>query len=165
MVISNAQAFNPPDTLYYTEAARIEHYGLEQIAKASAQVIEFETDWNLDVVDDSDLGRAGSAGVDAMDIDDTNAGKAEGEATGPNGRSQSVTSSVQGPAVVPSTERARRSRKKVPMVTESWEPGGHLPGFSDGIGAFPWGSEMAIIMMQLKSRGPSSMSPVEKIAD
>ncbi len=161
MVISNAQAFNPPDTLYHTEAARIEHYGLEQIAKASAQVIEFETDWTIDVVDDSELGPSGSAGLDAMDIDEPNAG----EATAPNGRSQSVTSSVQGPAIAPSTERSRRSRKKVPMVTESWEPGGHLPGFSDGLGAFPSGSEMANMMMQLKFRGLSLARPAGKFAD
>ena len=120
-------------------------------------MIEFETDWSIDVVADAEAGQSGSAGVDAMDVDEANPGKGEGETTGPNGRkrSQSVTSSVQGPAVAPSTERARRSRKKVPMVTESWEPGGHLPGFSDGIGAFPSGSEMANIMMQLKFRGLS----------
>ena len=55
LVTTNAKTFNPPGTIYHTEAERIESYALEHITKAAATVIEYETDWNIDVEHDDPL--------------------------------------------------------------------------------------------------------------
>ena len=45
---------NPPGSIYYNEAERIESWALEHITKAAGTVIEYETDWNIDVQRDYD---------------------------------------------------------------------------------------------------------------
>ncbi|CDO72033.1 hypothetical protein BN946_scf184943.g68 [Trametes cinnabarina] len=54
LVTTNAKTFNPPGTIYYTEAERIEQYALDHIAKAAATVIEYETDWNIEIEQDEE---------------------------------------------------------------------------------------------------------------
>ena len=53
--------------MYHTEAERIEAWALDHIQKASATVIQYETDWNIDVekVDDA-------APLNVEDDDDLN---------------------------------------------------------------------------------------------
>jgi len=74
LVISNAKTFNPPGTIYYSEAERIEAWVSDHLTKAASCVIEYETDWNIDVDRDEDVnvdavedaaGGRGSAGPDA----------------------------------------------------------------------------------------------------
>ncbi|TFY81551.1 hypothetical protein EWM64_g2463 [Hericium alpestre] len=55
LVIANAKTFNPPGTIYHSEASRIETWGAEHIAKAAGQVIEYETDWNIEIERDEDI--------------------------------------------------------------------------------------------------------------
>ena len=54
LVTTNAKTFNPPGTIYYTEAERIETFAIDHINKAAASVIEYEGDWNIDVERDDD---------------------------------------------------------------------------------------------------------------
>ena len=54
LVTMNAKMFNPPGSIYYTEAERIEAWALDHIQKASATVIQYETDWNIDVEKDDE---------------------------------------------------------------------------------------------------------------
>ena len=147
LVTSNARAFNPPSSLYHTEALRIETWGLDQIAKASAQVIQYEADWTIDVVADVDPTPtiADNAIVEATPED----------ATPRQGRSPSVLSSAPGSGTnVDKKKSSKTSQKKNSMtVSTSFEPGGRLPGSLDGLGAFPAGSELAEVMLWLKLKG------------
>ena len=148
---TNAKIFNPPGTIYYTEAERIEAWGLEHIARASSTVIQYETDWNIEIEkddegptvnidDDEDDGVAATP----MDIDDQNMR-----------RSASVASQPQpGPSRRgPRGPYRRQPNANLTTFSESLDADGHLPGWKDGIGAFPPGSGLAKTMIALKLKG------------
>lgn len=142
LVTSNAKIFNPPGTIYHTEAERIEQYAVDHINKAAATVIEYEGDWSIDVEQDEDAEpRTATEGDDAqgtqMDIDGSN-----------RARSPSV-SSVQTPVA----RRGPKGKKQPGTVSESLEPDGHLPGYRDGVGVFSAGSYWADLMLSLKLKG------------
>ncbi|KAI0750376.1 hypothetical protein C8Q74DRAFT_364477 [Fomes fomentarius] len=142
LVTTNAKTFNPPGTIYYTEAERIENYALDHIAKAAALVIEYETDWNIDVEKDDDPvavddeGTRGEKGTTPMDVDESRAGS---------------------PSLISAQLGGKRGKgKKAPgTLSESLEPDGGLPGAKDGLGAFPPGSDWAELMLALKIKGAS----------
>ena len=135
-MISNAKTFNPPGTIYRTEAERIEAWASDHISKASSCVIEYETEWNIDVDRDEDVN------VDA----DEDAGGPDTPAR----RSPSVLSA----SVPPINRRGRNAAsKKEGPLSESLESDGHLPGFKDGVGVFPAGSDWAEVMLALKLKG------------
>ena len=140
---SNAKLFNPPGTIYHSEAERIEQYAVDHINKAAATVIEHEGDWSLDVEqDDETESRTNVDGDDGqgsqMEIDGSN-----------RGRSPSV-SSVQ----TPITRRVGKSKKQPGTISESLDSDGHLPGHKDGVGVFPAGTDWAELMLSLKLKGP-----------
>ena len=136
--------------MYHSEATRIETWGLEHISRASAHVIEYETDWTIDVVADTEP--VASTSGQPGEVNDALTTTKIVDESGQRARSPSVISSVPG-ASAP-VERTRRSRsKKVTAVTESWEEDGHLPGHKDGLGEFPPRSELSELMLELKLRG------------
>jgi bromodomain-containing protein 7/9 len=160
-VISNAKTFNPPGTIYHTEAERIDGWASDHISKAASCVIEYETEWNIDVDRDGEdvnvninvdadedaaapgLGRTGSLGPD-----DTHARR----------RSPSVLSASA--SVLPVNRRGggrnAAAAKKEGIVSETIESDGHLPGFKDGVGVFPPESDWAEVMLALKLKGTVS---------
>ena len=145
LVISNAKSFNPPGTIYHAEAERIEAFGAEHIAKAAAHVIEYETDWNIEIERDEEVN------MEADDGDGAGAGAGGSIESGtPARRSPSVSS-----AAVPPVKRSRGAAKKggPGMLSETLEPDGHLPGFKDGLAAFPPLSDWAELMVVLKLKG------------
>ncbi|KAG6872624.1 hypothetical protein C0995_008283 [Termitomyces sp. Mi166 len=161
LVASNAKAFNPPGSIYYAEAERIEAWGLDHIAKAAATVIQYETDWNIEiekddeatpvVIDDDDDYNVGTP----MEIDDVALAR----------RSPSVSSQVQ-----PLTSRrgARGPYKKTAQtpsnkVAESVDAEGRLPGSKDGLGVFPPGSDWAHTMLALKLKGKRYKTKKERL--
>lgn len=156
LVISNAKAFNPPLTLYHSEATRLEAFGLEHISRASAHVIEYETDWTIDVVADGEPVASTSELPADVAGNSISAVKLEDDAA-QRARSPSVISSV--PGANAHAEKTRRSRsKKITAVTESWEKDGHLPGHKDGLGTFPPRSDLSELMFELKLRGSGFFS-------
>lgn len=62
-------------------------------------------------------------------------------------RSPSVASQT------PAQRRGAKPKKEPGMLSESLEPDGHLPGYKDGVGQFPAGSEWADLMLSLKLKG------------
>ncbi|EJC99522.1 uncharacterized protein FOMMEDRAFT_128149 [Fomitiporia mediterranea MF3/22] len=160
LVTSNAKTFNPPPSLYHSEASKIEAWSLDQITRASAQVIEYETDWTIDVVADEGPKPADAEPTDNGPIDSVaNLGETPAKT-----RSPSVMSSAAGTSNMPAERTKKGLRgKKVPVVTESWEEGGHLPGFKDGLGVFPSGSEFAALMLELKLRGKRFRTKKERL--
>jgi bromodomain-containing protein 7 len=144
-VISNAKTFNPPGTIYRTEAERIEAWASDHISKSSSCVIEYETEWNIDVDRDEDVN---------VDADEDAGGPGRTGSVGPDTparRSPSVLSA----SVPPVNRRGGRNAasKKDGPLSESLESDGHLPGFKDGVGVFPAGSDWAQVMLALKLKG------------
>jgi bromodomain-containing protein 7/9 len=146
LVISNAKTFNPPGTIYHSEAERIDVWASEQIARASAQVIEYETNWNIDV--EHDELPAGAGGED--DDDDQTQ------------RDDAGTPARRSPSAAPGGSTGGRRRTKgestKPGLADSLEPDGHLPGWKDGLSAFPPGSDLAGTMVALKLKGKLSLT-------
>lgn len=152
LVTNNAKTFNPPGSIYYAEADRIEAWGLDHISKAAFTVIQYETDWTIDIErDDDEL----PVNID-QDEDDSRGTPMDIDSLIHDERSVSVTPSQ--PAQV-STRRGprglyRRERNtSTNALSETLEPDGGLPGSKDGIGAFPSGSHWAKIMIALKLKG------------
>ena len=160
LVISNAKTFNPPGTIYHTEAERIEAWASDHISKAASCVIEYETEWNIDVDRDEDVN---------VDADED----AAGAAAGGNGRTGSVgpdtparrSPSVLSASVPPINRRGGKNvaTKKDGAVSETVESDGHLPGFKDGVGVFPPGSDWAEVMLALKLKGAVTYSSSDRV--
>ncbi|KAF8265875.1 hypothetical protein EI94DRAFT_1587444 [Lactarius quietus] len=151
LVISNAKTFNPPGTIYHNEAERIESWASDHISKAASYVIEYETDWNIEVDRDEDVN------VDADEDGATGGGVPAGPDT-PGRRSPSV-----GSASVPPPNRRGKNASKKEGLSEALELDGHLPGFKDGVGVFPPGSDWAEVMLALKLKGKRYRSKKERL--
>jgi bromodomain-containing protein 7/9 len=146
LVVTNAKIFNPPGTIYHTEADRLEIWGLDHIAKASAHVIEYETDWNIDVEQDED------AALIIDEDDDLVTASTPREIEG------SQVAPSPAPSSVPQQYIKRGPRgpykKGTSMgISEGIDAEGRLPGSKDGVGAFPPGSDWAEMMVALKIKG------------
>ncbi|KAI3618617.1 bromodomain containing 7 [Moniliophthora roreri] len=159
LVTNNAKLFNPPGTIYYTEAQRIETWGLDHIAKASATVIQYETDWNIDVEKDDDPNNVSiEEDIDPMDID-TPAPPDLSSAV-PSGSSS--RRSTRGPYRKAATPAASTSNAATSLL-ESIDAEGRLPGSKDGLGAFPAGSDLAKTMLALKLKGKRYKTKKERL--
>ncbi|KAG6824668.1 hypothetical protein H0H92_006173 [Tricholoma furcatifolium] len=162
LVTSNAKAFNPPGTIYYTEAERIESWALDHISKAAATVIQYETDWNIEIEKDDE-----AMPVNIDDDEDYDVGTPmEVDDMTPARRSPSVSSQVQTGA----TRRGVRGpyKKSAPQapsnkVSETVDAEGRLPGSRDGLGAFPPGSDWAKTMLALKLKGKRYKTKKERL--
>ncbi|PPQ97448.1 hypothetical protein CVT26_002796 [Gymnopilus dilepis] len=168
LVTNNAKMFNPPGSIYHTEAQRLETWGLEHIAKASSTVIQYETDWNIDVEKDDD---ATPVNIDGDDDDTTTAPTPmDVDSTSLRERSASVVSQPP-PVAGPSSRRGPRGpyRRQTQTTTapgglsEALEPDGGLPGSKDGLGAFPPGSDWAKTMLALKLKGKRYKTKKERL--
>ncbi|GBE85979.1 hypothetical protein SCP_0805030 [Sparassis crispa] len=165
LVTMNAKTFNPRGSIYYTEADRIEAYALDHITKAAASVIEYETDWNIEIERDDeslaggdDEDGAGEKGT-PMDVDEST-----------RARSPSA-GSTQAQTQIPIHSHGRRtgrggpaSAKKPPgALSETVEADGGLPGAKDGLGVFPPGSDWAALMLALKLKGKRYRTKKERL--
>lgn len=156
LVVTNAKTFNPPGTIYHTEADRLEIWGLDHIAKASAHVIEYETDWNIDVEQDEDAALI-------IDEDDDHV-----TASTPREIEGSQVAPSPAPSSVPQQYIKRGPRgpykKGTSMViSEGIDAEGRLPGSKDGVGAFPPGSDWAEMMVALKIKGKRYRTKKERL--
>jgi bromodomain-containing protein 7/9 len=152
LVTTNAKTFNPPGTIYYTEADRIETWALEHIAKASSTVIQYETDWNIDIEKDDDTA------VNIDDYDDDNPSTSiPPDDVAVNGRFPSVASQTQQTSGRRSTRGPYKKAASSTKVSESIDGDGRLPGSKDGLGAFPPCSDWAKTMLALKLKGESHL--------
>ncbi len=149
LVTNNAKLFNPPGSIYHTEADRLETWALDHISRAAAIVIQYETDWNIEIEKDDD---GAPVNVDEDD-DDARATPMDVDPAGTAARERSISSQ---PQPGPSRRGPRGPYKKHAPSTglsETLEPEGGLPGSKDGLGAFPPGSDWARTMVALKRKG------------
>lgn len=150
---TNAKTFNLPGSIYYNEADRLEAWGLDHIARASAHVIEYETDWNIDIEQDED----GSTSQQPVNIDD--------EVSTPRDLDESMAAGSPAPSMTPAPGQApthgqgkrgpRGPYKKHAQtaLSEGLDAEGRMPGVKDGVGTFPAGSDWAELMIALKIKG------------
>ncbi|KAG2357987.1 hypothetical protein BDR07DRAFT_1418899 [Suillus spraguei] len=158
LVVTNAKIFNPPGTIYYTEADRLEVWGLDHIAKASAHVIEYETDWNIDVEQDEDA----TLNIDEDEDHD------HATASTPRDIEGSQVAASPAPSSVPQQYMKRGPRgpykKGASMgISEGIDAEGRLPGSKDGVGAFPPGSDWAEMMIALKIKAKRYRTKKERL--
>lgn len=146
LVTSNAKTFNPPGNVYYVEADRLETWGLEQISRASSTVIQYETDWNIEIEKDENAEDDAEDYSMAVDVEPE--------------RSRSPSVSMHGGSHLAMLRRGpraplNRAAKDNPSNTfsESIDAEGRLPGSKDGLGAFPPDSDWARTMLYLKLKG------------
>ncbi|KAH9933690.1 hypothetical protein B0H21DRAFT_759894 [Amylocystis lapponica] len=161
LVTANAKTFNPPGTIYYTEADKIEAWALEHIARAASTVIEYETDWNIEIERDDDA----AAEDDEDGVQEKGAAMDVDEGASARGRSPSVLS-MQTPTQAGGGRRTARggTGKKPPgALSETLEPDGGMPGAKDGLGAFPPGSDWAQLMLALKLKGKRYRTKKERM--
>ncbi|KZT05807.1 uncharacterized protein LAESUDRAFT_813318 [Laetiporus sulphureus 93-53] len=149
LVTTNAKTFNPPGTIYHTEAEKIEAFALEHIAKASASVIKYETDWTIEIEGDHDAQDKGTP----MDVDDGTS-----TASAPTSVTASTSAHPRRRAAA-----AAGTRKLPGALSETLEDDGGLPGAKDGLGAFPPGSDWAELMLALKLRGKRHRTKKERL--
>ncbi|KAF9244452.1 hypothetical protein BU15DRAFT_41904 [Melanogaster broomeanus] len=155
LVTTNAKIFNPPGTIYHAEADRLETWGIEHIKRASAHVIEYETDWNIDVEEGDD----DPTTQQQPDVDGSIAtGSPAPSLTPAPGQIQR-----QGPGPVRRGPRGPYKRHAPVALTESLDAEGRLPGSKDGVGAFPPGSEWAELMIALKIKGKRYRTKKERL--
>ena len=55
LMISNAKTFNPLGMIYHTKVDRIKVWASDHIFKVASRIIEYETEWNVDVNQDEDV--------------------------------------------------------------------------------------------------------------
>ncbi|KAG6829934.1 hypothetical protein H0H87_009728 [Tephrocybe sp. NHM501043] len=161
LVTGNAKVFNPPGTIYYTEAERIEAWGLDHISKAASTVIQYETDWNIEIEKDDE---AMPVNIDEdedynigtpMDVDEGLSARRS-----PSVASQAPTLTGRRGARGPYKKTAQAPSNK---LTESVDAEGRLPGSRDGLGAFPPGSGWANTMLALKLKGKRYKTKKERL--
>ncbi|KDR66932.1 hypothetical protein GALMADRAFT_1137065 [Galerina marginata CBS 339.88] len=165
LVTGNAKLFNPLGSIYHTEADRLEVWGLDHISKAASTVIQYETDWNIEIEKDDD---GVPLNIDE-DEDDGNSAPTpmDVDTATPRDRSVSVASQVQ---QGPSSRRGPRGPYKKQGQTapsgglsETLEADGGLPGAKDGLGSFPPGSDWAKTMVALKLKGKRYKTKKERL--
>ncbi|KAK0203787.1 hypothetical protein DFS33DRAFT_1334169 [Desarmillaria ectypa] len=157
LVTGNAKSFNPPGSIYHTEAERIEAAGLDLIARSAGTVIQYETEWTVDVVGDDELEGVSDGAFDsnqAMDVDgaipEPAAAITVTEEDFGRRRSTRAPYKKTAPAALKTT------------VSESIEDG-RLPGSKDGLGDFPPGSDWARVMLELKVKGKRYRTKKERL--
>lgn len=152
-MVGNAKLFNPPGNLYHTEADRLESFGLNIIGKAAGTVIQYETDWNVDV-----------EGDESIELDEP--------LYDPEPSTPLLPTDSRGSFEPSEMEFGLRRRTRAPAtkadpkaltVTESLEPDGRLPGSKDGLGMFPSNSDWANTMLALKLRGKRYKTKKERL--
>ncbi|KAJ6510823.1 hypothetical protein C8R45DRAFT_858814 [Mycena sanguinolenta] len=143
LVTGNAKIFNPPESIYHIEAEKLEVWGLDQISKAASTVIQYETDWNIEIEkDDFD-----DETEDYAMAVDTTADMEE------RSRSPSVSLQVGGHPALRRGARGQYNKSAKENPSDKTDAEGRLPGPKDGLGAFPAGSDWARTMLALKLKG------------
>lgn len=153
LVTSNAKIFNPPGTIYHTEAEKIEAWALEHIEKASSTVLQYETNWDLDPEKED----SGDVNIEDEIGPSTDMGT-PGPSELPSDLQSSYRRSTRGPYKKSTTTSTPQKG-----ISESIDSEGRLPGSKDGIGAFPPGSELAKTMLDLKLKGTTAVRLVSHV--
>ncbi|KAJ3540429.1 hypothetical protein NMY22_g4295 [Coprinellus aureogranulatus] len=152
LVTTNAKIFNPPGSIYYTEADKIETYAMDHIARAAGTVLQHETDWTIDIENEDDTPTVNmeEEEEEPMDVDDQSRARSVSVPTQPTRRGP------RGPY--------KKHNQTIPTeVSESIDAEGRLPGSKDGIGAFPAGSDWAKMMLSLKLKGKKYKTKKERL--
>ncbi|KDQ12614.1 hypothetical protein BOTBODRAFT_146615 [Botryobasidium botryosum FD-172 SS1] len=169
LVTGNARTFNPPGSIYHSEAARLETWGQEAISKAAALLFDYEEedDVKVDVEADEEPDDHGvHEGSVKEEYEEIGLGNYDDGETGE--RSVSYPPSTGTPSAAATAAAAQKKRRgpyrsaTSTIDEEEMAPGGPLPGASMGVGAFPVGSDWANVTLGLATRGKVYRTKREK---
>jgi len=127
---------------------------LNIIDKARTTVLQYETDWNIDVEGDDEN----------VELEDTYE-QAEPSTPIPttDSRASYEPTEVEFGLRRRTRAPAQKAESKPPAVSESVDAEGRLPGSKDGLGAFPAGSDWANMVLALKLRGKRYKTKKERL--
>jgi bromodomain-containing protein 7/9 len=151
LVTTNAKIFNPPGSIYYTEADKIESFSMDHIARAAGTVLQHETDWTIDIEREDDTPTATMEEEEEEQVDADDQSRARSASLPLQFQPASARRGPRGPY-------KKHNQAHPTQVSESIDAEGRLPGSKDGIGAFPAGSDWAKMMLSLKLKGASARS-------
>ncbi|KAF9530721.1 hypothetical protein CPB83DRAFT_762505 [Crepidotus variabilis] len=163
LVTMNAKIFNPPGSIYHTEADRIENWGVDHINRAASTVIQNETDWSIDVENEDEEQPVN------VDRDDDENGDTTMDVDSSSLRERSLSIAPSQQLQQGLTRRTTRGPAKKPpgapsnALSEGLESDGGLPGSKDGLGAFPAESDWAKTMLALKLKGKRYKTKKERM--
>ncbi|KAF9002197.1 hypothetical protein BDQ17DRAFT_1426149 [Cyathus striatus] len=135
LVITNAKIFNPAGSIYYTEAERIEAWGMDHIAKAAPTVIQSDA-----------VCYGGGCALPRRSASVVS--QTQQQHTGRRG---------------PRGPYKRHTIPGGSQLSEMLDADGGLPGSKDGLGAFPSGSDWAKMMLALKLKGKRYRTKKERL--
>ncbi|KAF6747519.1 hypothetical protein DFP72DRAFT_755463, partial [Ephemerocybe angulata] len=160
LVTTNAKIFNPPGSIYYTEADKIEAFSMEHINRAAGTVIQHEADWTIDIEneDDTPTVNVEEEEEERMDVDDQSRARSVSVQSQPQPQSTTTRRGPRGPY-----KKHNQPATTSGQVSESVDAEGRLPGSKDGIGAFPPGSDWAKTMLSLKLKGKKYKTKKERM--
>jgi bromodomain-containing protein 7/9 len=175
LVTSNAKLFNPPGSIYYTEADRLEHWANDQIVKAATTVIEDGTDYDLNVEGDdveeehdeddnlqsalpmtpvqehSILETSPTAMVMDEDLQAIHAAAAYPPGRRPPQRA--AVKKIEQERAKDMEKEKEKDKLTERVVDNELDDNDHMPGYKFGIGAFPAGDHWNEVMYALKLKG------------
>lgn len=129
------------------EAERLQAWGEDHISKAAATVIQYETDWNIDIEqDEGDL-------PPIVEDSELMRGATPVETAPPETREASVFSQQEFGRRTTRAALKPKTATEAGPVSETIDAEGRLPGSREGIGAFPAMSPWAQTMLRLKLKG------------
>ncbi|KAG8969319.1 hypothetical protein FRC03_003420 [Tulasnella sp. 419] len=168
LMIDNCKTFNPPPSVYWTEAEKLETAGLDAIAQAAATLMD-PTEEQTPAPSVKLESRNETPGVDyEYARDETDINDHGPRSSRPAHLKQSsfslkqeipmpptyVQSTLTGSGVVLNNPKLRGPYRKTVMREQPMVgPDGELPGTSAGVGAYPIGSEFGNIALALEIRG------------
>jgi bromodomain-containing protein 7/9 len=189
LTLNNAKTFNPPGTMYHSEATRILTWGTDFILRAAPTVLLHHNEWSFDDPGgEVDIEGEGSASrfasvvpedtaMDTTEADAQYAASLAGEGPGP-----SLRRGVRGPPPPKKSLPASKTDAGIVTGTEEFQAtDGHLPGFADGrlaylitfffffhvfvtgISLFPAQSEFAHLAIHLKRHGYKYKTKKERL--
>ncbi|EJT98231.1 hypothetical protein DACRYDRAFT_83977 [Dacryopinax primogenitus] len=170
LVTTNAKTFNPPSTIFHSEAAKLEKYGLDAINKAQQKLTEAELQAQALAETQAASAVAAQAEYELRHQDDLI--KVESDGEGEDGmraesmergsRSVSAAPTPGGGATQMRLGKRRggyRPRGAPKSLDELWK----IPGPETGIGAFPRGSDFAGLMLEFEIMGRKTLTKKERI--
>ncbi|KZO97372.1 hypothetical protein CALVIDRAFT_497648, partial [Calocera viscosa TUFC12733] len=167
LVTTNAKTFNPPSTIFHTEAAKLEKYGLDAINKAQQKLVEAEK--QAEAWAEDQAAALAAQQVYLLEHQDEVI-KVESDGEGEDAvRAMSLERGSRSLSAAPTPGQAAqmrlgkrrggyRPRGAPKSIDELWK----IPGPETGIGTFPYGSDLAGLMLEFEIMGRKTLTKKER---
>ncbi|KZT54027.1 hypothetical protein CALCODRAFT_457251 [Calocera cornea HHB12733] len=168
LVTTNAKTFNPPSTIFHTEAVKLEKYGLDAIKKAQQKLVEAEQQAQV-WAEQQAVALAAQHEYDMQHQDEVIKVESDGEGPEDAPRGLSLEHGSRSVSAAPTPGQAAqmrlgkrrggyRPRGAPKSIDELWK----IPGPETGIGTFPYGSDLAGLMLEFEIMGRKTLTKKER---